>query len=38
MDALKRGTAKAIETSEETLGLAKGAMRQDYFPRDLRLR
>jgi tryptophanyl-tRNA synthetase len=38
MDALKIGTARAIETSEETLALAKGAMKQDYFPRQLRLK
>jgi tryptophanyl-tRNA synthetase len=37
IDALKQGTAKAIETSEQTLALAKAAMKQDYFPRRLRL-
>ena len=38
MDALKIGTVKAIETSEETLALAKAAMKQDYFPRQLHLK
>jgi tryptophanyl-tRNA synthetase len=38
MDALRKGTARANETAEETLALAKKAMRQDYFPRSLTLR
>lgn len=38
IDALKQGTAKANAAAEQTLQLAKQAMRQDYFPRDLRLR
>ena len=38
MDALKQGTAKAIETSEETLYLAKKAMKQDYFGRSVFLK
>jgi tryptophanyl-tRNA synthetase len=38
MDALKRGTTRAIETSEETLALAKQSMKQNYFPRELRLK
>ena len=37
IDALRQGTAKAIETSEQTLALAKSAMKQDYFPRQLKL-
>ena len=35
--ALKQGTANANQIAEETLALAKKAMRQDYFPRELRL-
>jgi len=35
--ALKQGTANANQIAEETLALAKKAMRQDYFPRDLQL-
>jgi tryptophanyl-tRNA synthetase len=38
MDALKKGTAKANQTAEETLSLAKAAMKQDFFPRQLSLR
>jgi tryptophanyl-tRNA synthetase len=38
LDALKQGTANANKIAEETLALAKKAMRQDYFPRELRLR
>lgn len=38
IDALKQGTAKANVVAEQTLQLAKQAMRQDYFPRELRLR
>ena len=37
IDALKKGTVKAIATSEETLALAKAAMKQDYFRREMRL-
>src|SRR5438477_667153 len=33
--ALRQGTAKANELAEETLALAKKAMRQDYFQRNL---
>jgi len=35
MDALRIGTRKANAIAEETLALAKKAMRQDYFPRTL---
>ncbi len=35
IDALRVGTAKANAVAEETLALAKKAMRQDYFPRKL---
>ena len=35
---LKRGTARANEVAEETLQLAKTAMKQDYFPRTLGLK
>ena len=38
IDALKLGTSKANELAEETLALAKKAMRQDYFSRTLGLR
>jgi tryptophanyl-tRNA synthetase len=38
MDALKKGTAKANQTAEETLALAKAAMKQDFFPRSLQLK
>jgi tryptophanyl-tRNA synthetase len=37
MDALRTGTTRANQTAEETLVLAKKAMRQDYFPRRLAL-
>ncbi|HEV8290634.1 MAG TPA: tryptophan--tRNA ligase, partial [Tepidisphaeraceae bacterium] len=37
IDALRQGTTKANELAEETLALAKKAVRQDYFPRTLRL-
>jgi tryptophanyl-tRNA synthetase len=37
IDALRLGTTKANELAEETLALAKKAMRQDYFPRNLKL-
>jgi len=36
--ALKQGTANANAIAEETLALAKKAMRQDYFSRELRLK
>ena len=35
IDALRLGTAKANVIAEETLALAKKAMRQDYFGRTL---
>jgi tryptophanyl-tRNA synthetase len=38
MDALRAGTKRANEVAEETLYLAKKAMRQDYFGRALSLR
>lgn len=38
IDALKKGTAAANAVAEETLALAKAAMKQDYFGRELRLR
>jgi tryptophanyl-tRNA synthetase len=37
MDALKLGTQKANAVAEETLALAKKAMKQDYFTRSLSL-
>jgi len=37
LDALKSGTARANKLAEETLALAKKAMKQDYFPRTLRI-
>ena len=38
IDALRTGTRRANEVAEETLYLAKRAMRQDFFPRrDLRI-
>lgn len=37
IDALRLGTAKANVVAEETLQLAKQAMKQDYFPRTLTL-
>jgi tryptophanyl-tRNA synthetase len=33
MDVLKDGTRRANEVAEETLAMAKRAMKQDYFPR-----
>jgi tryptophanyl-tRNA synthetase len=36
-DALKRGTIRANAAAEETLALAKAAMKQNYFPRTLKL-
>lgn len=38
LDALRAGTARAVAVSEETLALAKRALRQDYFERSLVLR
>ncbi len=35
IDALRLGTKKANAVAEETLALAKKAMKQDYFPRSL---
>jgi tryptophanyl-tRNA synthetase len=37
MDALRQGTKRANAVAEETLALAKKAMKQDYFPRSLSL-
>src|SRR5258706_14152619 len=37
MDALRVGTIKANELAEETLWLAKKAMKQDYFARKLQM-
>jgi tryptophanyl-tRNA synthetase len=37
MDALRQGTKRANAVAEETLSLAKKAMKQDYFPRSLSL-
>jgi tryptophanyl-tRNA synthetase len=37
MDALKSGTQRANALAEETLALAKRAMKQDYFPRSLKI-
>ena len=38
VDALRAGTVKAVAVAEETLALAKKALRQDYFPRSLTFR
>lgn len=38
IDALRIGTAKANAVAEETLALAKKAMKQDYFSRSLSVR
>jgi tryptophanyl-tRNA synthetase len=38
LDALKQGTQRANVVAEETLAMAKKAMRQDYFERSLTLR
>jgi tryptophanyl-tRNA synthetase len=35
LDVLREGTKRANVVAEETLALAKGAMKQDYFPRTL---
>ena len=37
LDVLREGTKRANTIAEETLALAKKAMRQDYFPRKLTL-
>jgi tryptophanyl-tRNA synthetase len=37
LEVLKQGTARANVVAEETLYLAKKAMKQDYFPRKLSL-
>jgi hypothetical protein len=37
LDALRNGTRRANEVAEETVALAKKAMKQDYFPRKLTL-
>ena len=37
LDALRAGTAKANAVAEETLSLAKAAMKQDFFGRTLRI-
>lgn len=37
LDALRAGTRKANAVAEETLALAKQAMKQDYFGRSLRI-
>ncbi|MDB5302656.1 MAG: trpS [Phycisphaerales bacterium] len=38
IEVLRAGTARANAVAEETLGLAKKAMKQDYFPRELKIR
>jgi tryptophanyl-tRNA synthetase len=38
IDVLRAGTKRANEVAEETLSLAKVAMKQDYFGRELRIR
>jgi tryptophanyl-tRNA synthetase len=38
IDALRVGTRKANAVAEETLALAKQAMKQDFFPRELTIR
>lgn len=38
LDVLRKGTARANEVAEETLVMAKKAMKQDYFGRTLSLR
>src|SRR5438477_11415658 len=37
LDVLRQGTKRANAIAEETLHLAKRAMKQDYFPRELRI-
>ena len=38
IDALRAGTKRANAVAEETLALAKRAMKQDFFQRELSLR
>jgi tryptophanyl-tRNA synthetase len=38
LDVLREGTRRANAVAEETLALAKKAMKQDYFPRELRVK
>jgi tryptophanyl-tRNA synthetase len=38
LDALRQGTIQANELAEETLALAKQALKQNYFPRTLSLK
>ena len=38
IDALRQGTRRANAVAEETLYLAKQAMKQDFFPRELSVR
>ncbi len=38
LDALRQGTKRANEVAEETLAIAKAAMKQDYFERLLSIR
>jgi len=38
MDALRVGTRRANEVAEETLEMAKKAMKQDYFKRELKMK
>jgi tryptophanyl-tRNA synthetase len=38
LDILRAGTRRANDVAEETLWLAKRAMKQDYFPRSLTLK
>src|SRR4051794_28055784 len=38
LDALRQGTRRANTIAEESLWLAKKAMKQDYFPRELTVR
>lgn len=37
IDALRQGTQRANEVAEETLALAKKAVKQDYFPRTVKM-
>ena len=37
MDALRLGVRRANQVAEETLALAKRAMKQDYFSRSLKI-
>ena len=37
IDALRSGTKRANAVAEETLAMAKAAMKQDYFKRELTL-